>query len=395
MKSYMQTAFIVIFFGLIGIPLVMVELQRGRIVETENRIAAPMAELFEENGSFNEHFSEDFGEWFNDNIGYRSFMVNAYSRIQYYLFGNIVVNSNLYPGPHGELNYATEDMIRDYQHENLYSEKYLQKAAAGMQSLSDYAKAQGAQFYYFQCWDKHSVYPEYFPESVVQSPSESKTDGIVRALEQYSDVNVISPKQELIFEKAVNPTYSVWGDPAHWNDRGAYIGYRKLMETINEHLENRYRVLREEDYIITTPDQGFTLPGGIHLTEHIEAFRIKDPGAIPVLKWDPGRRETSVAADNPESAEETGTTKNISSPVSWKQRVLINDTVDNDMRLLVIGDSYFNTYIVDDLAESFHETIFIRNEAVSDFKKVADRYKADIIVLEAAERVDITKLMFR
>lgn len=65
--------------------------------------------------------------------------------------------------------------------------------------------------------------------------------------------------------------------------------------------------------------------------------------------------------------------------------------MDNDTCLLVIGDSYFNTFIIDDLAESFHETIFIRGEYLADFRKIVDTCGADIIVLETAERVDITK----
>ncbi len=269
------------------------------------------------------------------------------------------------------LNYATEDMLKDYQHSNLYSEEYLQRFARSMQCLSDYAEKKGAQFYYYQCWDKHSIYPEYFPDTVIQSDSESKTDGIVRALTDYTAVRVISPKRELTEMKTVKPTYSVWGDPAHWNERGAYTGYLKLMNVINEYSDIPYKILQESDYVITTPDRGETLFGSIHRTEYIEDFELKDAKALST-----SRKYTSL-------------------PDGWKQRVLINDAVDNETRLLVIGDSYFNTFLVNDLAESFRETIFIWGEAIPDFGKILDAYNADIVVMEAAERVDRTKLIIK
>ncbi len=371
MKGILQTAFIVVFLSMISIPLITVNLLREEIAEGENRIVAPLPDLFKEDGRLNDQYNREFETWINDNIGYRSSMVVNYAKLQYYLFGNLVRQSNMYLGPNGELNYATEAMLKDYQHDDLYSEEYLHTFADSMQVLSDYAEAGGAQFYYYQCWDKHSIYPEYFPETVVQTGAESKTDGIVRALRDYSEVRVISPKQELTDEKPVNPTYSVWGDPAHWNQRGAYVGYLKLMNTINEYSDDRYKVLQESDYIITKPDQGETLFGRIHRTEYIEDLKIKAPKAVP-----------------------TGTMYK-SHPKKWKQRVLINEEADNDTRLLVIGDSYFNYFLIDDLAESFHETIFIWSEALPDFRKIVDTYHADIIVVEAAERADRTGMIIK
>ncbi len=359
-KSISQTIFITVFIAMISIPLLMTNLQRGRIAESENRILAPMADLYNDDGTLNDNFTADFETWINDNIGYRSSMLAASAKIQYYLFGVLANNSDMYLGPDGELNYATKAMLEDYQHANLYSEKHLRKMAKSMQRLSDYAQENGAQFYYFQCWDKHSIYPEYFPDTVVQFGAESKTDGIVRALTEYSTVNTVSPKQALIDAKPEHSTFSIWGDPTHWTPRGAYVGYLSLMDAINSRSEISYKVLQESDYNITSPDKGRTLIGNIHRVDHIENFEIKDPKAVP---------ESRIYLSHSQGP---------------KYRMLINDAVENDTRLLVIGDSYFNTFIIDDLAESFHETIFVWNDLLSDYKDLINTYKADIVVLEAA-----------
>ena len=61
---------------------------------------------------------------------------------------------------------------------------------------------------------------------------EDKTDGIVEALTKWTDVDVVSPKAELIAGKSRYETYSKWGDATHWTQRGAFVGYQTLMKTI-------------------------------------------------------------------------------------------------------------------------------------------------------------------
>lgn len=363
-KKIINSIFCVAFGAMIGIPLLTTNLRKDKISEAENRILAPKAEIYTEEGVLNKNYTTDFETWINDNIGFRSQMVINNARIQYYIFHVLANNSDMYLGPNGELNYATPAILEDYQHANLYTEDYLKQFAASMQYVSDYVTRQGKQFYYYQCWDKHSIYPEYFPKTVIQSPGESKTDGLIRALEEYTDVNVISPKQDLIDAKDVYETYSVWGDSTHWTQRGAFIGYQKLMNTINANSEKEYKVLQESDYSITKTDQGTTLFGGIHRPDYLENFELKTVKAV--LTND----KLTLYADEPSHSFYT------------------NDQVDNDTTVLVIGDSYFNSFIIDDLAESFHEVIIIWGDYLADAKNIIDSYDPNIVIVEAAERVD-------
>ena len=365
-KKISRNIFITVFLAMLVIPLVTVNRKEGKVSETENRKLAPMARLYSGDGTLNKGFLADFETWLNDNIGFRSAFVSANAGIRYYLFGVLPDNSDMYLGPEGELNYATDKMLKDYQHANLYSEEYLRETADCLQCLCDYAESKGAQFYYYQCWDKHSIYPEHFPDTVLQTGSESKTDGIVRAFEEYTDVNVISPKQDLLDAKSQYNTYSMWGDPAHWTERGAYIGYRKLMNAINANSADSYRVLEESDYTISVTDQGKTLSGGIHNEDLEETFQIKEPRAVLMKE-----KLTLYAEDG-------------------RHRFFTNEAAGNKTRLLVIGDSYFNSFIMEDLAESFYETVIIWGDYLGDIKNIIDAYDADIVVVEAAERVDRT-----
>lgn len=348
------------------LPLLTTNMQEDKVSQAERRKLASRAELYEEDGTINGNFTSDFETWINDNIGMRSKMVTDNARILYYLFDVLPDNSDKILGPKGEFNYATPEIIADYQHFNLYSDEQLHDRADAIQYLSDYVEKDGNQFYYYQCWDKHSIYPEYFPDTVLQYGSESKTDGIVKALREYSNVKVVSPKNELLREKARYDTYSRWGDSTHWSQRGAYIGYTLLMDTINSNSSIQYNVLAESDYNITKPDQGMTLFGGIHKTEYLDKFEIKDPKAVLT------NEKLSLYAED------------------QRHCFFTNEEANNKTRLLVIGDSYFKSFIIDDLAESFYETIIIWGDCADDVKNVIDTYDADIVIVENAERCDRT-----
>ncbi|SCX79763.1 hypothetical protein SAMN02910292_00063 [Lachnospiraceae bacterium XBB2008] len=366
-KNIRDIIFIACFIVMLVLPLVTVNLKDETISESENRILASKPHIRTEDGSINTEYIRDLETWVNDNIGFRSAMVMANARLLYHVFGVLSEESDMYLGPDGEFNYATEAMIQDYCHNNRYSEEYLNEFASSFQRINDSLEKDGARVYYFQCWDKHSIYPESFPASVISHGDISKTDEIVKALEEGTDISVISPKDDLIRAKESYPTYGKFSDPTHWTNRGAYIGYLDLMEAINSESDIKYRVLREEDYDLTPRDFGYTVFGGIHEEDYLESFYILEPKAYLT-----NEKLTAYSDD-------------------VRHRFYTNDAVDNDTRLLIVGDSYFAFYLLDDLAESFHETVLIWGDYLGDLKKITDAYDADIIVVEAAERVDRTE----
>ena len=364
MKKISQKVFIFIFALMILIPMVAVNTENEKVSETERRKLAPQPSIMKD-GSVNSHVLEEYEAWIDDNIGFRAEMVEFNTKLMYHIFNKLPENTNSILGKGKELNYLEEDMVRDYQHINLHSKDELMSAAQGLQAISDYAKGKGKLLFYYQCWDKHSIYPEYVPDSIHQIGNISKTDEIVDTFMKNTDVNIISSKQELIDNKSTYATYSVWGDATHWSPRGAYIGYRLLMDNINEVSDYQYKVLQEEDYDIVIEDEG-SIVSGLHIEDDIERFDIKSPKAVKT-----NEKMTMLSED-------------------YRHSFRTNDAVDNDTRILIIGDSYFNSFIVDDIAESFHETIMIWGDYLEDAKAIIDEYDPDIIVIEAAERVDRT-----
>jgi len=286
-KKIYNIFFILIFFCIIATPLIFTDWTSGGVSEDENRTLAEMPK-FLVNGIINDNFTSEYETWFMDHMGCRQELISANALMQYHVFNRLLDTSNYYLGPNGDLNYATDEMIVDYAHLNLRSEEEVAEIGESYQVVSDWLEERGIQFYYVQCWDKHSIYPEQFMNSVNQIGDVSKTDQVIQYLRDNTTVNAISLKEVLLESKDEYEVYSNWGDPTHWTERGAFIGYQFIMNQINECNEDKFRVLQEDDYNIVLSDLGKVLNGSIHKKDMLERFTILNPSAIRVNTSDRG-----------------------------------------------------------------------------------------------------------
>lgn len=371
-------AFLLVLF----IPVITTNRENGGLSKDENRYLARRATLVKDDGSLNEAFASDFENWINDNIGLRSVLVRLNAGLQYRVFGNLssagTGSSDFYLGPKGEFNYAEKEMLVDYQHKNLYSQEQLDETAAAYQKIKDTLEARGIRYIYLQCRDKHSIYPEQFMTSVNQYGEESLVDQVMKNLKANTTVEVIDTTGVLKEGKTEGETFGRYTDPSHWTEFGAYLAYRQLMEELNrgagrgaayknESTDNavepatKYRVLEPEDYDIEPVDMGTTLYGGIHERDVQPCYRIKHPGAV--------EDDLQITP-----LEGTG------------HRIFTCESAGNDEVVLIIGDSYVENYILDDIAESFGKTIFVWGDYSDRFMDFVELYKPTIVINENAER---------
>ena len=363
-KKIYNILFIVMFMAIISLPLIKANWTSGGISEDENRYLVEAPKLTVD-GKFNNKFTAEVETWFMDHMGYRKKLIDYNAKMQYEVFGKMLSKSNYYLGRYGDVNYATDAMIMDYAHLNLRTEEEVAKIGNSYQKVSDWLGEKGIQFYYVQCWDKHSIYPEQFMASVNQIGDTSKTDQVINYLRDNTTVNVLSLKETLIENKKDYEVYSNWGDPTHWTDRGAYVGYKYIMQEINKYNDNRYKILGEEDYNISISDKGITLNGFIHEEDMLETINLKEPKASKIDKSIMGY----YAADERHSV--------------WE-----NPNAGNDTKLLLVCDSYFNNFLVNDFAESFSQVWLIWGDYTKEMESMIEIYDPDIVIYECAERVD-------
>lgn len=356
----------IIFIGLVLIvlilPIVFINLKDNQISLSENRKLNEKPVLNDISKLFNGEFFNEFNSWFKDHIGFRDSIISLKGSIDYKLFNKIDVNY-MYIGANDELLYMEPEMLKSYQHKDLLSKETLLDIVYNYNVINDYFNSLGANFIYVPCYDKHSILPEQVPDNIYQYGNVSKTDQIVAALLTNTKVNVANFKAELL--SASTEAYGKWSDPTHWTDYGSHLAYLSIMKKINDIY--KVNILSDTDYDIYYENRGYKLNGNRYHYENYKVYKINNPKANKI--------ETSIlgdlASDN-------------------RHSVYYNEAIDNNLKLLIIGDSYINSYLLDDFAESFKYTYMIWNRYLNyDILPIIEKIKPDIVIIENAERVDI------
>lgn len=65
-----------------------------------------------------------------------------------------------------------------------------------------------------------------------------------------------------------------------------------------------------------------------------------------------------------------------------------NPNVGNDTKVLIVGDSYIDSYLLDSLAENFVRTYMIWGDYTRGMPQMIEVCRPDIVIYECAERVD-------
>lgn len=359
-KKIQNCFMIVLFFAVLLVPLMFTRWESGGVSVEENRNLAKFPPLVTD-GRFNLSFTKEFETWFMDHLGFREQMISTNKTILKKVFDRSLTTSSYKTGKTGDSIYASDAIIKDFAHVNLRSEKEVEKIGQSYQKISDWLGEKGIPFYYVQCVDKQTVYPERFIESVMQVGNVSKTDQVMTYLQDKTTVNAIYLKQVLQDNRDKYDVFSHWGDPTHWTDRGAYIGYRYMMEQINPDMQTALKVLTQDDYNITYK----SAKGPDNQTEQIEVFTIENPAA----------QKTDVSVLGQWASDQ-------------RHSVWQNPQAGNDMRLLLVCDSYFNGYLIEDIAESFGEVWLVWGDYTKQIPEIVELCDPDLVIYECAERVD-------
>lgn len=364
MKRIIDKIYIGMFCFVLFVPFFLAHRENGRVSDMENRALANPPDLRREDGRINWEYPEDFDKWLNDNVRFRTILMEINATLQYELFEK-VANNNLRQGEEGHLYYVDSGKVQEYQHVNLLSEKELNNYTNSMQKLNNYLCEKGIVFYYMQCYDKDSIYPEYYVEGVRQFGNVSRANQIVAALEKNTDIKVVPIYEELIKAKNEDLLYFKATDPAHWNEPGAYIGYTALINTIKSDFPEAY-YLEEEAYIISEHEEyaniyGFTYP----YPDYNLRYKIREPKAI----------EIDLNEFDPQKI------------IRYREygHYYVNSNCDNDLKIMVVGDSYIRQFLKEDIAESFSETLSIDWINLTNLDRILEIYEPDIVVFESAE----------
>ena len=336
---------------------------------TENRQLASFPSL-----SINKlvNFPKGFDNFWNDNAPFRNFIIRQYNNLNYYIlknnsFNDVVVGKKDDNGLQWLFynKVSDEDPLSYATGTREYSKQEKETIIAGIKQNTNKAQEKNIELYYFLAPNKSSIYKEYLPDNVniinQDEPTLKMVDDVIK---QGNIDNLINCYKELSEEKQDNYTYLC--TDTHWNDYGAYLGVKKIVETI----DNDYDYIFEN---VEIKDEGlYYYPGDLYNYLNIDSYS--------------GVTEQKISIDNflTEAKIKKQEEENIT--IYTNEKPIINKTI------MIIGDS-FRERMIPYLSKIYSKVVEFHRH---DYKEaMIEKYKPDIVILEYVERASNSLENFR
>ncbi len=305
-----------------------------------------------------ETFSNDYTSYFNDDLQFRNNLITINSAIDYYCFERSS-SSDVAIGDNDYLFYTRTDdgdPISCYQGTNLYNEDELKAISNNCIAQRDFLVSQGKEFIIFIAPNKERVYSEYMPDRYGKPADDYAALQIYNYLKANTDLRVVYPYEELMRAKndlSVNIWYKT---DTHWNNVGAYVGARELMDE----LEIEMPAITDESINVVTGDNtSGDLASMLNLNKQLKHT---DHEYI-VEGYDDHNMETIES--------------------NYEESYIYKATNADPRRIYVIRDS-FSTALAPYIGSQFTES-YLRYKATYSYDDLLTQ-NPDIVVYETVER---------
>ena len=197
-----------------------------------------------------------------------------------------------------------------------------------LEEQNDWLAARGITFVVAFACDKHVIYPEYLPAGYRRADQPYRVEVLADYLRKNSRLKVAALREPLLAGKATDRLYHK--TDTHWNDRGAYIGYREIVQA----LGLTPLAYRQEN--VTTPGWDLARMMGLDDLIHEEDRRL-----VPVKP----RRAKVVEEDRRDE--------------NWNQGRVALEISDPSLPKAVMLRDSFGSALIPFLAEHFRRSVFL------------------------------------
>ena len=246
LKNISDKIILCFFILLLLLPFTTFNLEQNKISKNESRYLSSFPTILDVNGKISKTFSDDFQNWFKDNLGLRDKFIKLCSNIEYNIF-NRPYTDGFEVGSDDWLYYEGDDNIEIVKstYPN-FGENELKIICENQIKLKNYLAKQGIEYVLLLTPSKISIYPEHIFNGFY-NPSKTPADILADYLEKHSDIKIIRTKDALIKKKENSDTLLFYKSDSHWNSNGIISAYLELIKKLNNWN------------IITTPSIDFTI----------------------------------------------------------------------------------------------------------------------------------------
>ena len=336
---------IVIFLTILILPIININLKPNQISEIDNKNLIELSDVL--SGDFTTN-TETFIE---DRIGFRTTMINSYTKVMDFLF-NHMVHPSYQNGKNGYIFSKLSRENVDYEYQEVYSDFILK--------VQNYCEDRNIDFLYAVEPSKLSIYPEYLPDGVNY---QNLNLNYFLDLLNKKDINYVFTGDSLVKAKVDYQVFDKKFDANHWNETGAIVGISSILDKLNE-INSSVDKFDINNYSIDTK---------VNKTLPVSYFPIEEETIIY------NQNNTNIKIID---------TYNDKIKISEQHRNFahyINESKPDAPKILVFAGSYFNEKHKF-LNESFSEFILVHNyENIFDIDYYINLFNPDMVLFESTE----------
>ncbi len=244
----LKIGFIIFFLLLISLPIIDWIVPYNMSMEynaIENRELASRPEFELKNIS---NFPKDFETYFNDNVNFRENLLTLNASLG---LKQIKPESNIFVHEGKEGWYYLNKHIKAFENKHIFTESQIDSLSDIYKKRGEWLKRNGIASYIAIVPSKANLYPEYLPDYIFQYQKLSRTEQLLKVLADNENIKGIDLRESLFDAKKRYPDYPLYyKTDQHWNDFGAFIGFKQIMDTIRKDFPE-FDALNLEDYNIT------------------------------------------------------------------------------------------------------------------------------------------------
>jgi alginate O-acetyltransferase complex protein AlgJ len=192
----------------------------------ENRALAPFPPL-DRSWSSIAGFPANLGLWFDDHFGFRSTLIRWYGASRLFVFG-VSPSAAVVKGRDGWFFYGDDMGLEDYANVEPMTPEAVANWREAVVRARDWLHSRGIAYVFAVAPDKHAIYGETMPSTLVRLGEVSRSDQLFTALQ---DTGLAVDVRPWLFEaKARERIYH--RTDTHWNNRGALVAYQQIIGAV-------------------------------------------------------------------------------------------------------------------------------------------------------------------
>ena len=265
-------ALIGVFLVLICAPLAGLYLGFDRaFVLEENRYLAAKPELKLERGAL-AAFPRRLEAYFNDHFAFRKRLIYwlAIAKVQGL---RVTATPGVTLGSNGWLYFASDSAVVSYRAARPFTSAQLEAYRRILEARRDWLAARGIPYLFVVLPNKDTIYPEFMPPAYNKINPRSRLDQLVDYMKDHSSVSILDVREDLRRAKRVERVYDV--TDSHWNLRGGYVAYERIMQAVKAAIPGARSIPRSEFRDVVERGSGGDLARMLGIADRLPEERLK------------------------------------------------------------------------------------------------------------------------